>query len=256
MNNLITDILLLLPEYLCNKDLLRLWQSNRRLNRIYTSILLKRKLRDYGYRLSFNADNSLLNNTYILKEKDNILTTGKYNLEENLDLKDVQNGFFIINGEVSFKTNKRIIKFEEGRLFNISEGSLYVDNMDIEISNEGTITVIDLEENSSILASITYMSITTFQTHKKYKDSFAACFYCNTHIWKEDKTICNGGEIRVIIKRNRRDGPQGEQGLTGTTGNTRTDNYYEKKTLYQDEKIRKEQRKYESRKERNRWHKR
>jgi hypothetical protein len=142
MDKLLGDILIFISSYLSLKDILSLWQTCIRLNKIYFNIIDKEKIKRYGIELSLESKYKVPGR-YVLKEKENILENGNYYLKDNLHLKDVQNGFFIIKGSVKFNFNEKLISFEEGNLFNIQEGSLTINTANIEIINNGNENIVE-----------------------------------------------------------------------------------------------------------------
>lgn len=208
MDTLITDILLLLPNYLSCKAVLSLYQTCKRLNSIYFNFLFKYKTSNFGTELSFNPSKYSL--CYKLENDNNTLLCGKYYLKDNITLKHSLTSFFIIKGNVNLNFNGKTIAFEEGILFDCKEGEISFHNGTIEICNEGYLVLITPKVDSLNNAKTIY-------THKQYKNSTAICFRVTP------KTTLEIDNVK-LIKKHTFKGKLGAIGPTGDTGCTRNFN--------------------------------
>lgn len=116
----------LIFTYLDGPGLLNLWRVNSYFFGELTSTLVRRKDRFYGTDIIHSPEqfDSILTTYYLLNGGDNILTSGIYNLRNNLICDRSENhGMFIIRGRVIFRQNNFEITLRQGCFFIFENGS-------------------------------------------------------------------------------------------------------------------------------------
>lgn len=185
--------------FLDYKSLIKLWSTCRRLQRICYKLLKQKILNTFGYELLYDFDRSKssLSTVCYLKPYNNYLTNNKYFLTKDL-MVNVNDYFFIVNGDVNINFNNYNIYITKGTLFYLNSSNIKINTINvIAITNEIT------EFSDRDFVNINNISYNTNNYNK------ISCFY---RYGVCDIDIKNTNIIRYCNL------PYGPTGLTGSTG--------------------------------------